>query len=119
MSGGFPTAAPRRAGSDAVLQRVTIVASHPDDTLIYLQADYSTPADSSARALRSASTEASAAPRAASTSKSVTTQSGLAALVSPRGGNSNSYNSGRGIELYASTQRLPAEAPATHIDVHA
>jgi len=104
MSGGYPTRSTRSSGSEAVLQRVTIVASRPDDTLIYLRADYSSPADSSARTV-------------ASTSRAVAAPTGLPALVSPPGG--SSYNSGRGIELYASTQRLPAETPVTHIDVHA
>ncbi len=105
----FQTPATGNAGGAAVLQRVTVVASRPDDTLIYLQADYSSPADSSARTVSPAST--------ASTGKAVTALSGLPTFAAPRGG--NSYQSGRGIELYASTQRLPAAAPVAHIDVHA
>jgi hypothetical protein len=91
-----------------VLQRVTVVASRPDDTLIYLQADYSSPADSSASTVSPASI--------ASTSKAVTALTGLPTFASQRGG---SYHADRGIELYASTQRLPAAAPVAHIDVHA
>jgi hypothetical protein len=104
MSGGFQKSA---------LQRVTIVASHRDDTLIFLQADYASSADSSLRTAGPARAAAIAAP----TNQAVAAPTSLAALPSPRAG--NTYNSGRGIELYASTQRLPAKTPATYIDVHA
>ena len=42
-----PTAFDRlaSASTDAVLQRVTIVAARPDSTLMYYQADYATPDD--------------------------------------------------------------------------
>lgn len=113
MSGGFQTRALRNAGGDAVLQRVTVLASRPDDTLIYLRADYSSLAGSQARTVGSGSAQVSKA----STSRAVVTQTGLPAYDSSRSG--SSYNSGRGIELYASTQRLPAATRVTHIDVHA
>jgi hypothetical protein len=113
MSRGFLTPPTRSAGGEGVLQRVTIVASRPDDTLIYLRADYSSPADVQARTVGSGSAQVSKA----STSRAVATQTGLPAYDSSRSG--SPYNSGRGIELYASTQRLPAETPVTHIDVHA
>jgi hypothetical protein len=38
---------------DAVLKRVTMVAAHPDATLVYLQADYASPAAPSRGAARS------------------------------------------------------------------
>ena len=94
MSGGFPTAALRNAGGEAALKRVTIVASRPDDTLVYLQADYSAP-------------EASA------------TLTALPARLSPQASRGNPYHSSRGIELYSSTQGLLAETNMAHIDVFA
>jgi hypothetical protein len=88
VSGGRPAAAlghAARIGSgDSVLKRVTIVAAHPDTTLVYLQADYAF---------------AEPSPQA------------------PRG---SPQALDRGVGLYASTQRILAEAPATaHIDVYA
>jgi hypothetical protein len=112
MSGGFPIPAQRSAGSETALKRVTIVASRPDDTLVYLQADYSSTTESSARAGPSTGT--------ASAAEAVATLTALPARVSPQTPRASPYTSSRrGIELYSSTQRMLAETPATQIDVHA
>jgi hypothetical protein len=113
MSGGFPIPALRSAGSETALKRVTIVASRPDDTLVYLQADYSSTTESSARAEPSTST--------ASAAEAVGPLTALSARVSLEASRGNPYTSSRGIELYSSTQRMLAETetPMTHIDVHA
>jgi hypothetical protein len=111
MSGGFPAPALRNAGSETALKRVTIVASRPNDTLLYLQADYFSTTESSARAEPSPGT-----PAAAEAAAGVTAMPARVSLQAPRG---SSYSSSRGIELYSSTQRMFAETPTTHIDVHA
>lgn len=108
-SGAAPMAAPRSFGGDPVLKRVTIVASRPYDTLLYLQADYSPIAESPVRAASPTATALAAltpldAPPAS-------------AVTAPPGG--GRYASNRHIELYSSTQRLLADAPTTRIDVHA
>jgi len=94
-SGGRPTTALVRAlgnaADEAVLKRVTIVASRPDDTLVYLQADYG-----------------NAAPVAR-----------IPARISPQAPQGSPHNSSRGVELYASTQRMLGETPLTQIDVFA
>lgn len=113
MSGGSPTPALRSLGSETALKRVTIVASRPDDTLVYLQADYSSTAESSARAGSSMSTAVAA-------EEAMPTLTAMPARISLQGPRSSpSYSSSRGIELYSSTQSILAEAPTTHIDVHA
>lgn len=102
-SGGFPT--PRNVGGATTLKRVTIVASRLDDTVVYLQADYSSTAESSAHALPSPVSAAD------------TTTIGLPARVSPQAPRGNSYTSSRGVDLYSSTQRMLAETAITHLDV--
>jgi hypothetical protein len=109
MSGGFPTPALRGAGSETTLKRVTIVASRPDDTLVYLQADYSSNTEPSARAGPSTST--------ASAPEALAPLMAMPARVPPQAPRGNPYHSSRGIELYSSTQRLLAETRLTHIDV--
>jgi hypothetical protein len=117
MAGRPPTTALARelhnAASETVLKRVTIVAARPDDTVLYLQADYSsTTAESLADAEPSMS--------AAAAGNAVASLTGMAARISPQASPaSGRYSSSRGIELYASTQRMLAETPMTHIDVHA
>lgn len=106
VSGGFSTPALRNAVGESTLKRVTIVASRPDDTFVYLQADYTSTTDSSARALPS--------PLSAAHAATVTALPARVALPAPRG---NSYTSSRGVELYSSTQRMLAETPITHLDV--
>ena len=110
-SGGFPTPALRSAGGETALTRLTIVASRPDETLVYLQADYSATAESSAGAEPAAST--------ASAAEAVPPLPALPARVSPAAPRASSYPSSRGIQLYSSTQRMLAETPMTQIDVHA
>lgn len=111
MPGGSPTQALRSLGSGTALTRVTIVASRPDDTLVYLQADYSSTAESPARAEVSTSTAAAA--------EAMPTATALPARVSPQAPRGSSYGSSRGIELYSSTQRMLEDVPMPHIDVHA
>ena len=106
-SEGFPSSALRGVRGDTTLKRVTILASRPDDTLVYLQADYSSTTESAARAL----------PPPSSASHALTTVSALPTRVSRVPTRGNSYTSSRGIELYSSTQRMLTEAPFTHIDV--
>jgi hypothetical protein len=110
MSGGLPATALRSADSASMLKRVTIVASQPDDTVVYLQADYSSAPESSARAEAGASTVAAEA---------AATPTALPARISLPAARGNSYTSSRGINLYSNTQRMLAETPVTHIDVHA
>ncbi|MGA2188644.1 MAG: hypothetical protein ABSH33_08940 [Steroidobacteraceae bacterium] len=104
------------ASGDTVLQRLTIVASHPDATLLYVQADYAAPAESASNPARSfgnaPSTGALIAPAA---------NTGAVARAAPSAPRSLSQSTGnRGVGLYASTQRILADSPATpHIDVHA
>jgi hypothetical protein len=111
MSGGLPTPALRGAAGETALRRVTIVASRPDDTLVYLQADYASTAEFSDAAEPSGS---------AQTALPAPTPTALPALSSlpssPRG---NPYSSSRGVALYSSTQRMLSDALPTRLDVHA
>ena len=114
VSGGRPAAAlgdaPRIGSGDSVLQRVTIVAARSDTTLIYLQADYASAEPSSGRAQ---SVDAPGAVVA-----TILKSGGLARA--PQAPRSFPQALNRGVGLYASTQRILAEAPVTvHIDVHA
>lgn len=106
-SGGFSTPVLRNAAGESTLQRVTIIASRPDDTLVYLQADYSTTTEPSARALPSPSS-------AADMGATLTALPARISLPAPRG---NSYTSSRGVELYSSTQRMLAATAITRLDV--
>jgi hypothetical protein len=106
-SGGFSTPVLRNAAGESTLQRVTILASRPDDTLVYLQADYSTTTEPSARALPSPSS-------AADMGATLTALPARISLPAPRG---NSYTSSRGVELYSSTQRMLAATAITRLDV--
>lgn len=107
MSGGLPTPALRSMVAETALRRVTIVASRPDDTLVYLQADYASTAESA---------EPSSAASTALPVPMLTALPARSSLPSPRG---NPYSSSRGIALYSSTQRILSDAPLTHINVHA
>jgi len=114
VSGGRPAAAlgdaPRIGSGDSVLQGVTIVAARSDTTLIYLQADYASAEPSSGRAQ---SVDAPGAVVA-----TIPKSGGLARA--PQAPRSSPQALNRGVGLYASTQRILAEAPVTvHIDVHA
>ena len=86
------------------LQRITIVASRPDDSHVYVQADYA-PVDTASVAASGAS--ADALPIALAK-----------APMAPR--SAGSQGRSRGIALYASTQAISNAAPVTmRIDVHA
>jgi len=121
-----PTAFDRlaSASTDAVLQRVTIVAARPDSTLMYYQADYATPDDAGTAAGGTYSRPV------ASSITSLRTAS--AAMPAPAGGESfasgtagamarvSSPAASRGVSLYARTQGNLAESPTTgYLDVHA
>ena len=108
MSGGFPTPALRGAAGETALRRVTIVASRPDDTVVYLQADYAATAE-----FPDAAQPSGAAPAALPVLSALPARS---SLPSARG---SSYSSSRGVALYSSTQRMLSDVPVTHIDVHA
>jgi hypothetical protein len=110
VSGGLPTPALRGAAGETALRRVTIVASRPDDTVVYLQADYASTAEFSDAA------QPSGAAPAALPVPMVSAQPAGSSLPSPRSG---SYSSSRGVALYSSTQRMLSDVPVTHIDVHA
>ncbi len=117
-SGGAPAAGLARvlrdSAVDGVLQRVTILAARPDSTLVYLQADY---ASDPARYADDGQSE----PPGGAASSAHPSGAGVPALPSatavPSAGS-------RGIELYASTQRLGGPSGAAvqrygRIDVHA
>jgi hypothetical protein len=101
----------RGAVGGSVLQRVTIVASRPDDTLLYLRADYSANSSTAEYAERAASSLTAPAGTA------MVTVAGRAVTVSPRSG--GPYGGSRGIELYASTQRNLTARTVANVDVHA
>lgn len=111
MSGGLPTPALRGAAGATGLRRVTIVASRPDDTVVYLQADYASTAEFS---------DAAGSSSSAQTALPAPTLNVLPPPVSlspsPRG---NPYSSSRGVDLYSSTQRILSDALPTRLDVHA
>ena len=106
MSGGLPTPALHSAAGETALRRVTIVASRPDDTLVYLQADYASTAEFSD----------AAQPSGAAPAAMPSTLPARGSLPSSRG---SPYSSSRGVALYSSTQRMLSDVPVTHIDVHA
>jgi hypothetical protein len=103
----------RNAGSETVLKRVTLVASRPDATLLYFQADYSSTAETARRAESSIDTAATDTVVAAAKT------SGTPERVAPDAPRGNAYRSSRGVDLYASTQRMRTEAPLPQIDVRA
>ncbi len=109
--GALPRAL-RNAGSETVLKRVTLVASRPDATLLYIQADYSSTAEIARRA-ESMDTAAS------NTVVAAAKTSGMPEHVVPEAPHGNAYRSSRGVDLYASTQRMRTEAPRPQIDVRA
>jgi hypothetical protein len=103
------------ASGDAVLQRVTIVAAHPNDTLVYVQADYAAANESAPRPGRSPIDASATDAVIASIGKS-----GTMALPAPQAPRSGPQTMSRGVGLYVSTQRILSDAPAAvHIDVHA
>jgi hypothetical protein len=103
----------RNAGSETVLKRFTLVASRPDATLLYVQADYSPTTETTQRAEPSMDTAL------AGTAVATARTSGALERVSPEASRGNAYRSSRGVELYASTQRMHSEARLPQIDVHA
>ncbi len=116
VSGGRPAAAlghaPGIGSGDSVLTRVTIVAAHPDTTLVYLQADYASAEHSAGR------TQSVNAASPGAVVAIIPKSGGLA--PAPQAPRSFPQALNRGVGLYASTQRILADAPATvHIDVHA
>jgi hypothetical protein len=108
------------AGSDSVLQRLTIVAAHSDSTMVYLRADY---------AADGRSPRASATPAASAGYRDVPgndivpaaqTQRSLMRVDAAAQQRPDPYGSNRGISLYASTQRMSLEDVHTaRVDVHA
>ncbi len=109
----LPHALPIAAGRETVLKRLTLVASRPDATLLYVQADYSSTAE--AAGLRSESSLSTAAAETASSA----TSAGVPAHLAPPAPGATAHRSTRGADLYASTQRMRTEASKPHIDVHA
>ena len=103
-----PPASSEGASGDSVLQRLTIVAARPNDTLWYVQADYQ-PASSLAVA-----SSAIPAPAQALGLRTDAPAAGKPPLPRPAAGLP------RGVGLYASTQNLLTDAPASRrLDVHA
>ncbi len=109
ISGG-PSAL-RTVTGEAALRRVTIVASRPDDSLVYVQADYASPQESSDIVDEFAGTASTALPAPPPTALPA-----RLSLSSSRGG---PYSSSRGAALYSSTQRILSDTPSAQIDVHA
>lgn len=107
---------PSAIGADnPVLKRVTIVAAKSNDTLVYLQADYGSATESATGTAARSFPEASDAV-AATIPMDVVARGASQAVVA----RSPSQALSRGVELYASTQRMLSEpAAAVHIDVHA
>jgi hypothetical protein len=104
--------APSGAGSDGTLKRVTVFAARPDDTLLYVQAEYASPADYVVQGDPPTSAE--------TVDPESTVQTSLPAQSSQPVSASGGFNrTNRGVELYASTQRLPAESAVTQIDAYA
>ncbi|MGD0502272.1 MAG: hypothetical protein ABSD02_05995 [Steroidobacteraceae bacterium] len=110
MSGGLPVPGLRHATTETALRRVTIVASRPGDSLVYVQADYASTAESSDHTERSSTASAAVA---------LPTLIAMPARMSPPSPRGNPYSSSRGVELYSSTQRMLSDTPVTRIDVHA
>jgi len=115
------------ATGGSVLQRVTIVAARPDDTLIYVSADY-------AQALGVAGTQTAAyagrtyaAPGGASRSNAVAAVAPTSSSARDNFGNLVSRNLGSTLtsylkpaEQYARTQRMLSDVPRVQqIDVYA
>ncbi len=113
-SGAAVHAALRAAAADGVLNRVTIVASHPDDSVLYVQADYS---PSPERTLPPAADQA---PSNAPGSIGDLTVMSPGASPPYRAATAAPYHLSRGVRLYANTQSLPGRGTATTtIDLHA
>lgn len=88
---------PSLSPSRPALQRITIVETRPDATLVYVRADYA------------ALVPATGAP-----------QSAASAVAAPRVFGNSEKSAHRGVALYARTQALLAVAPlSAQIDVHA
>ncbi len=101
-----PPASREGASGDSVLQRLTIVAARPNDTLWYVQADYQ---PASSLAVASSPTLALAVDP-----QTDTPAAGKPPVPRPAAGLP------RGVGLYASTQNLLTDAPASRrLDVHA
>ena len=106
-------------GGDSVLRRVTIVAAHPDSTMVYLRADYAAGSGSSPAPAR---TDAADGGRVlgGQTLPIAVTRTDPPASYSVPTARADPYGSNRGISLYASTQRMSLETVhAVHVDVHA
>jgi hypothetical protein len=138
-----PTRGADAVGSNAVLQRVTLLAARPDDTLVYFRADYSSgsgygdayDADSIASSFSPADTARGAAPTStASADGSASTpatsaQAGSGTILplipsrlivpsSRRDLYGNPRTANRSVEQYAHTQRILAANQDPHyIDV--
>jgi hypothetical protein len=106
---------PSRA-TDAVLQRITIVAARPDSTVVYLRADYAAE-DRSPLAPASARTYDATRQDIVPGDPTQPRTPARAGLPAPR---PDPYGSNRGISLYTSTHRMSLETiTAVHVDVHA
>lgn len=120
--------APDGASTEAVLQRLTIVAARPDKTLWYVEANYQ-PNQSGSHEATSGNFGAMPMPQGrgptASRQDALPTASSVAprelsALDSLRVPGGAASGSARAVGLYASTQNILADAPASsRLDVHA
>ena len=100
------------ASNGAVLQRLTIVASQPDTTLVYVQADYATLSD--------AALNAYAVDDSPSSSTALTASSARPTASRPTTGRDTSLSSYlRPVEQYARTQSILNDPAPSRIDVHA
>lgn len=123
------------AGSGAVLQRVTMMAARPDDTLVFVRADYSSGSDyaytysnsnaaSSASAGSTGAAEPSLIADASVATSSGSGTGGTAVIpltmsrsmlpVSSRDPYGNSRTSNRSVEQYARTQRILTDTHEPH-----
>ncbi len=106
------TSASKAGATGSTLSRVTIVATQPDTTVVYLRADY-TPSRTLTSNGVTAAPRASANPSYAVTSSSTGTSS-------YSGTSSSSYLNLKPAEQYAFTQRILSLAPVVqHIDAYA
>ena len=113
-----------KALRETELQRLTIVTSRPDSTLVFVQADYRSAADSGLSAAIPGDAARSALPSSAVAGvfplpAAPTSPEHAQAVIAPQPRRSPSGLS-RGVLLYASTQGILSDAPcAALLDVHA
>jgi hypothetical protein len=133
-----PAAAVPPGTDEHVLKRLTIVAARPDDSMMYVQADYGLKSDSSTPLLVGGGGVARSLPASSSRDESTALPAELAAIppglpvrlganlpVSRSAGMLSAparreTGSLRGVGLYASTQQMAGGArPGQHLDVRA